>query len=84
LYEAVRINPDNAESQYALGNELAQQQKLADAVVHLRAAIKAQPNYASPLNDLAWILATQTDPAIRDVPEAVRKICEILLSHAER
>jgi len=80
LHEAVRINPDNAESQYALGNELAQQQSFAAAVAHLGAAIKAQPNYTSALNDLAWILATRTEPGVRNVPEAIRlasRACEL-------
>jgi protein O-mannosyl-transferase len=72
LDEAVRIRPDYVDGQYALGNELAQQQRFAEAAVHLRAAIKAQPNYAPALNDLAWILATQEEPAIRNVPEAIR------------
>jgi len=87
LYEAVRIRPDYAEGQYALGNELAQQQKFSEAVTHLRAAIAAAPKYASALNDLAWILATQDDPAIWNVPEAIRlatRACELTWNREPR
>jgi tetratricopeptide (TPR) repeat protein len=70
--EAVRIKPGYAEAQYNLGNALAQQQKSYEAVSCLRAALKADPNYAQALNDLAWILATDDNPAIRNVPEAIR------------
>ena len=80
LYEAVRTSPDYADAQYNLGNALTQQQKFPEAVTHLRAAIKADPNHAPALNDLAWVLATQDDPAIRNVPEAIRlaqRACEL-------
>ena len=80
LREAVRLNPGYAEAQDNLGNALAQQQKFPEATTCLRAAVKADPNYAAALNDLAWILATQDDPAIRNVPEGVqlaRRACEL-------
>jgi tetratricopeptide (TPR) repeat protein len=59
---------------------LAQQKQFAEASACFRAAIKAKPDYSSAMNDLAWILATVPDVAIRNVPEAVRlaqRACEL-------
>ena len=56
------------------------QRKFADAIFHFRAALKVNPRYPSALNDLAWILATQSDPQLRNVPDAVRlaeKACQL-------
>ncbi len=39
-----------------------------------------KPDYAAALNDLAWILATETDLKIHNVPEAIRlarRACEL-------
>jgi tetratricopeptide (TPR) repeat protein len=80
LFEAVQIDPQNPESHYYLATALAQRRRFAEAVSHFRAAMKLQPKYLSAMNDLAWILATQNDPAIRNVPEALelaRRVCDL-------
>src|SRR5207253_1400031 len=41
-------------------------------VAALRQALQLEPTYAPAMNDLAWILATNQDPAVRDGAEAVR------------
>jgi tetratricopeptide (TPR) repeat protein len=41
-------------------------------VLHFRAALHVQPNHIAALNDLAWILATERNPEIRNVSEAIR------------
>jgi len=46
------------------------------AVAHYRKALELDPQLASALNHLAWVLATATNLAIRSVEEAIR--------HAER
>jgi len=70
--EALRINPEYAEGHYYLAGALARQKKIAEAVAHFEAALRLQPGYAIAANDLAWILATETNAAIRNVDEAIR------------
>lgn len=80
LFEAVRIEPDNAEAHYYLAAALARKRRFVEAVSHFRAAMEHQPKYVGAMNDLAWILATQNDIAIRNVPEAItlaKRACEL-------
>jgi tetratricopeptide (TPR) repeat protein len=64
--------PDCDEAHYYLAGSLAREKKFAEAVTHLRAAVKANSRHPAALNDLAWILATQADSLLRDVPESIR------------
>jgi tetratricopeptide (TPR) repeat protein len=48
------------------------QNKIEDGISHLRQAIQIQPNMALALDTLAWTLATQPNPKLRDGLEAVR------------
>ncbi|HOW97522.1 MAG TPA: hypothetical protein P5567_04390 [Kiritimatiellia bacterium] len=50
--------------------ELAQS-RFAEAVADWRIALAARPDSAEILNNLAWILATCRDPALRDGAEAI-------------
>jgi tetratricopeptide (TPR) repeat protein len=43
-----------------------------EAAEHLRLAIRYQPDWAEPRNELAWLLATSADPALRDGEESLR------------
>ena len=77
---AVQINPNFAMAHYNLGLALAEKGQLDEAISHSRQSLKLQPEHPSVLNDLAWILATATDPALRDPAEAVRlseKACDL-------
>src|SRR5213075_637632 len=44
----------------------------ARAKTHYFAALKEMPDSVEVLNNLAWLLATHADPAVRNGPEAVR------------
>jgi protein O-mannosyl-transferase len=80
LGAAADLQPDNEEFQYALGGALARDKHFAEAAARFRAAIRARPDYATALNDLAWLLATHPDPKIRNVPEGVelaRRACQV-------
>ncbi len=72
LFAAIRLDPENAESHYYLAAALAQRRRYAEAVMHFRKAMAYQPNYVGAMNDLAWILATESDATIRNLPEAVK------------
>jgi Tfp pilus assembly protein PilF len=56
---------------YLLAMVLLQQGKHAEAVAEYKRAIELEPELPPALNDLAWILATDPDPALRDGQQAV-------------
>ena len=56
-----------ADIEAALGN-------VREAQEHAREALLMQPGYTDAANNLAWLLATAADPALRDPREAIRLI----------
>jgi tetratricopeptide (TPR) repeat protein len=54
-----------------LGNALARQGKTREAKAEYQAALELDPDHLFALNDLAWMLATDPDPQIRDGARAV-------------
>ena len=50
---------------------LAAQQKTAEAIAEYRVALQLQPNFSDALNNLAWILAANPNPQMRNGMEAV-------------
>ena len=68
---------DEAAEHYALAHgfiaaELSKQGKKAEAITEWREALKFKPDSAGMLNNLAWILATSSDPKCRNGVEAVK------------
>jgi len=68
---AVHQNPEYTDAHYELAIALGLQHKIPEAVAEYRVAIKLQPGFADALNNLAWILAANPDPRLRNGPEAV-------------
>ncbi|MDJ0851101.1 MAG: hypothetical protein QNK04_22240 [Myxococcota bacterium] len=56
----------------ALASVASAEGRLAEAVTRNRAALALDPGLRSARNNLAWILATAPDPALREPAEAVR------------
>jgi hypothetical protein len=51
-----------------------------DAKVHFNLVLELEPDYAAAASDLAWLLATKTNEATRNMEEAVRcveRACEL-------
>jgi Flp pilus assembly protein TadD len=69
--EVLRIHPESADAHYNLGRALLAAGQVAEAVVHLRQASVSTPDMPSMLDDLAWILATSDDDAVRNPKDAV-------------
>jgi tetratricopeptide (TPR) repeat protein len=67
----VQLRPD-AEAHYYLALSLVAQGKTREAAEHYQNAIRLKPDWPEPLNDLAWIFATDPHPDLRNGPEAVR------------
>lgn len=69
---AVELRPDNAEALNNLGRLLSLQKRDGEAVAAFRQAIALNADLASALSGLGWVLATSSDPAVRQPAEAVR------------
>lgn len=62
----------NGELNSQLGDVLLAKKDLSGAIGHYQTAIESAPDQFSANNNLAWLLATEPDPAIRNPEEAVR------------
>ena len=69
---ALRLQPGDAQCQYHLATALIRQRKSKAAVFHYREALRLQAEYPDALNGLAWVLASDPDPALRAGMEAVQ------------
>jgi Flp pilus assembly protein TadD len=76
---ALSLQPSLAEAHYNLGNALVQKGRLAEAIEHYEAAVAALPGNPYVRSNLAWLLATSPDAAVRNGARAVE-----LAQQAER
>lgn len=68
--EAARINPEDTQARALRGGMLEAAGDFAGAVAEYRVVLKASPDQIAVLNNLAWILATHPDDAIRSATDA--------------
>jgi len=61
-----------ANAHFGLGLVELPRGDLQHAVQHYRSAIELKPDLLAAMNNLAWILATSSDAAVRDGEEVVR------------
>ena len=69
--EALRLDGRHADAHYGLALVFAAEGRMADAAAHYREALRTVPEWPQVLAELAWLLATTSDPAIRNPQEAV-------------
>ena len=77
---AREIFPSTAERELKAALELAAHGSIGDAIKHYRRVLQNEPDLLTALNNLAWILATNPDPALRNGAEAVqcaRRACDL-------
>ncbi len=72
LQHASRNRPNYPEAHFQMALAFAQMNQAAQAVEQYRAAIALRPTYAAAIQNLAWLLATCDDNAVRNGPEAVK------------
>ena len=80
LETASLLNTNNQEALLLLGRAFLTQQNMKAAVSAYRRLLVLQPDQPEGLNNLAWLLATRSEPAIRNGEEAVRlarRACEL-------
>jgi Flp pilus assembly protein TadD len=68
----VRFRPDLPRAHFQFGKGLVLLGNAADAVTEFREALRLWPDRIEVLKNLAWILATNEDAAVRNGDEAVR------------
>jgi protein O-mannosyl-transferase len=71
LQTAIALDPHDADAHYNLGNTFLAMQRARDAVAEYQKALDINPDDTETMNNMAWILATSTDPMIRDGTKAV-------------
>ena len=80
-YDAcMKVVPDDANIRAQRATVLDALNRPREAVEQYREALRLQPDWPSAMNNLAWLLATCADPALRDGAEAVRlaeRACEL-------
>jgi len=80
LNESLRINPKSALTHRYLGQVLERKGKIDQAVSHFEEALQLKPDWDELMNELAWILASSDNTAVRNPEKAVklaRRVCEL-------
>jgi tetratricopeptide (TPR) repeat protein len=68
---ALRTRPGDAEIHALRGDALWQARRFAEAIAELEAAVRLQPEWPVAVNNLAWMLATCEDEALRDAEHSL-------------
>ncbi len=71
LQAALKMNPNYTSAHFNIANTLLQLGRADEAMAHLREVLSAHPRDPEALKNMAWILATSPDPALRDGARAV-------------
>jgi tetratricopeptide (TPR) repeat protein len=79
LERALALNPENTQIYGNLGEAYAAQGRFVPAATNFLRALETRPDDLFLLNRAGWLLATSTDPQVRNGPRAVD-----LASHATR
>jgi tetratricopeptide (TPR) repeat protein len=69
--EAVRIQPNDTDAQNNLGLAYLQLGNEADALIHFEQSLASNPRNLNARCNLAWVLATSSDPSRRNGERAV-------------
>lgn len=78
--QAIETNPRLANAHLHYAMMLAQRGDMRTAIRHYRTALDIEPNQPGALNNLAWVLATHPDDALRNGKDAVmfaQRACEM-------
>ena len=69
--KALTIATDDTEVRYKLALTLTQLERMDEALDHFDHISRLHPDWPDPLNNIAWILATTSDPSLSDLGRAV-------------
>ena len=69
--KVVELKPDSADAHANLGSAFLQKGDLDRAIAHYRRALELKSDFLEVQNNLAWVLATSSEPAFRNGHRAV-------------
>ena len=81
LTEAIQLNPNIALTHFNLALALNRKGRTEEAITHYREALRIKPGWEELMSRLAWILATHSDPNLRNPQEALSlalRACELV------
>jgi tetratricopeptide (TPR) repeat protein len=70
--KVLRIHPESADAHANLGSAWLAKGRARDAMKEYTTALQISPENLAALSNLAWLLATSSDPSLRNGSEAVR------------
>jgi tetratricopeptide (TPR) repeat protein len=70
--KVLEVHPDSGDAHANLGSAWLAKRRFHDAITEYKKALQLSPENLAALSNLAWLLATSSDPSLRDGPEAVR------------
>jgi tetratricopeptide (TPR) repeat protein len=70
--EAVGVDPNYAEAHHNLGLALRMKGEREETLQHFEAALRLRADWAAPMNEIAWILATHPEERVRNPGRAVQ------------
>jgi tetratricopeptide (TPR) repeat protein len=70
--QALKLNPDYVNTHSNLARALITTGQFEQALEHCRETLRLRPDQPQTLGRMAWIIATNPDPKIRDANEATR------------
>ena len=71
LTRALTLNPGSSQTHIQVAQAHCARHEPAEAIAHYREALRLEPASTVALNNLAWLLATQADPKLRNASAAV-------------
>lgn len=80
ISDVIEDEPENADALRSRGDAYLSVGKHTDAIADFERALKIEPEDSGLLNNLAWVLATSPDDAIRDAKRSIElgtKACEL-------
>lgn len=69
--KCLSMSPDFTEAHHDLANALRRNGRYRDAIAHYESALRIDPRSVLTLNNLGWLLATCSDPSVRNGARAV-------------
>lgn len=76
LEQALDLNPSYADARFSLASLEAQRHRWPASLAHWQEGLRLNPAFVPALKHAAWILATASDPSLRDAAQAVRYASE--------
>jgi len=70
--KVLRMHPENADTHANLGIAFLTEGRVRDAIAEYTKALQISPENLAALSNLAWLLATSSDPTLRNGSEAVQ------------